>query len=60
MIRELKLYVMRDDKHSISRIDRYVQGEPLKRQLKQLVMLERMVLLSMVANIASGHFLELL
>ena len=55
MIRELKLYVMRDDKHSVSRIDRYVQGDQLKRQLKQLVMLERMVLLSMVANIASGH-----
>ena len=51
---------MRDDKHSISRIDRYVEGEQLKRQLKQLVMLERMVLLSIVINIASGHLLELI
>lgn len=60
IIREIKAYVMKEEGHSISKIDRWVEGEVLKKQIKQLVIAERMVLMSIVSNVVSHHLLEML
>lgn len=51
---------MKEEGHSISKIDRWVEGEVLKKQIKQLVIAERMVLMSIVSNVVSHHLLEML
>jgi hypothetical protein len=39
VIREIKIYVMREEGHSISKLDRCFDSDTLKRQIRQLVTL---------------------
>ena len=51
---------MRQDRQSISKINYCFSSQKIGRQIKLLVLYERISLMGLIVNIASGHFYELL
>jgi tRNA pseudouridine-54 N-methylase len=56
VIREIKVYILREEGASISKLDSYFLEDHLKKQVKELLILERMALVSIVVNMLSHHF----
>lgn len=50
---------MREEGYSISKLDRCF-GEELRKQVKELIIVERMVLVSIVCNLIGHHLGEML
>lgn len=44
----------------MSKIDRHFEKDNIKRQIKQLLIIERMVLLSIISDIVGHHLFEML
>ena len=51
---------MKDDRQAISKLDKYFNSPELSKQIKKLIFLERVTLISIIANIVSSHLYEML
>lgn len=58
MIREIKLYVLREEDCSISRLDRCFADQPTQKQIRKLVIFERLALVAIIVNFLTNKLSE--